>query len=176
MLYLKIHGGKILCSQSDLVSSTLGAGRQLSHCSGRGCPTGPCFRRRPRGVPAGVACDRVPALVLVDMDTLHIPLCEDIAGAAGQAWGERRRSDLSHTCCPPGQVRAGKRAAREGSVGWLARVSLFLGRGEPATFLPQPLSLFPFHLTYLAPGRYEGPPNSLLTKVPRTPHTTPTNL
>ena len=97
MLHSKIHGGKILCSQSDLVSSTLGAGRQLSRCSGRGCPTGPCFRKRPRGVPAGVACDRVPALVLVDVDTLHIPLCEDIAGAAGQAWGERREMARSES-------------------------------------------------------------------------------
>ena len=75
------------CSQSDPVSSTLGAGRQLSHCSGRGCPTGPCFRRRPRSLPAGVACDGVPALVLIDVDELHVPLCEDVAGAAGQAWG-----------------------------------------------------------------------------------------
>ena len=131
------------CSQSDPVSSTLGAGRQLSHCSGRSCLTGPCFRRRPRGLPAGVACDGVPALVLVDVDALHVPLRKDVAGAAGQAWGERRWSHLSHTCCPPSPVRVGKRAAREGLVGWLALVSLFLGAGEPATLLPQPPSLFP---------------------------------
>lgn len=33
--------------------------------------------------PTGVACDGVPALVLVDVDTLHIRLCVDVTSTAG---------------------------------------------------------------------------------------------
>ena len=117
---LKDSWGKKSSRQLDPVSSTLGAGRQLSHYLGYSCPTGSCFCRRPRSLPAGVACDGVPALVLVDVDALHVPLCEDVAGAVGQAWGERRLSHLSHTCCPPTRPGETRRAGSPGGLGGLA--------------------------------------------------------
>jgi hypothetical protein len=39
----------------------------------------------------GVTCDWVPPLVLIDVDTLHICLGEDVICAAGQTWQRQER-------------------------------------------------------------------------------------
>ena len=120
MLYIKIHGGKNPVGSWIQLVPRCGLDTSSPTTWDAAVQLGPASAGAHVCLPAGVACDGVPALVLVDVDALHVPLCEDVAGAVGQAWGERRWSHLSHTCCPPTRPGETRWAGSPGGLGGLA--------------------------------------------------------
>lgn len=89
----------------------------LEASAAAGCGTHACS-------PAGVACDGVPALVLIDVDAPHVRLWVDVPGAAGQAWGEQAVSTQLHLPAGLGLLSEAPKAPEAGQGGQA-------GEGQP---------------------------------------------